>query len=252
MRKYTDISYCENAAPSQKLDLWLPDREHFPVFVFFHGGGLEAGDKADEAFLPELAEYGIGVVSANYRMYPEAKFPDFLDDAANAVRWTLKHIREYGTPEGIFVGGSSAGGYISQMLCFDRSYFDKYQVPARAISGFVLDAGQPTTHYNVLRERGEDSRRVIVDHAAPLYFIGDGEPYPPMLVIVADHDMENRYEQTMLLLSTLKHFRRDDLAQLRVIEGSGHCEYHGWKAANGKNLFGELVREFIDKHRMIF
>jgi len=96
MRKYQDIAYVENGAEAQKLDLWLPDSGSFPVFVFFHGGGMEAGDKADEAFLPELAEAGIGVVSANYRMYPGAKFPDFVEDAAAAVDWTVKHIGEYG------------------------------------------------------------------------------------------------------------------------------------------------------------
>lgn len=246
MRKYQDIAYVENGAEAQKLDLWLPDSSSFPVFVFFHGGGMEAGDKADEAFLPELAEAGIGVVSANYRMYPGAKFPDFVEDAAATVDWTVKHIGEYGTAEKIFVGGSSAGGYLSQMLCFDRRYLDKYGIWG-AVDGYVLDAGQPTTHFNVLRERGVDSRRVIVDEAAPLFFIDGKADYPPLLVIVADNDMQGRYEQTMLLLATLKHFGQGDKAELRVVSGSKHCEYHGW-TENGRNAFGRMVQEFMEKH----
>lgn len=248
MKKYLDIAYCENGVEAQKLDLWLPEKENFPVFVFFHGGGLEAGDKADEAFIPELVEQGIAVVSANYRMYPDAVFPQFLEDAAAAVKWVFENISRYGKAEKIFVGGSSAGGYITQMLCFDSRYLGKYGISTDAVAGYVMDAGQPTTHYNVLRERGVDTRRVIVDEAAPLYFIEEAGRYAPMLVIVAAGDMENRYEQTMLLLSTLKHFGKRDFAELKVVEGSGHCQYHSWTAENGKNVFGELVREFIGKH----
>ena len=92
MKKYLDIAYCENGMEAQKLDLWLPEKENFPVFVFFHGGGLEAGDKADEAFIPELVEQGIAVASANYRMYPDAVFPQFLEDAAAAVKWVFENI----------------------------------------------------------------------------------------------------------------------------------------------------------------
>lgn len=246
MRKYLDIPYADNGLEAQKLDLWLPDEDAFPVLVFFHGGGMEAGDKADEAFLPELAQAGIGVVSANYRMYPEARFPEFVEDAAAAVDWTLKNIGGYGKMEKLFVGGSSAGGYLSQMLCFDRRYLEKHGIWDE-VDGYVLDAGQPTAHFNVLRERGVDSRRVIVDEAAPLFFIDGKADYPPMLVIVADNDMQGRYEQTMLLLATLRHFGQGDKAELQVVSGSKHCEYHNW-TEDGRNVFGRMVQEFIEKH----
>ena len=77
------------------------------------------------------------------------------------------------------------------------------------ISGYVHDSGQPTAHFNVLKEKGMDFRRVIVDETAPLYFVGLEKEYPPMLFIVADQDMENRYEQTVLVLSTMDHFGYD-------------------------------------------
>lgn len=50
-----------------------------------------------------------------------------------------------------FHGGSSAGGYISQMLCFDKTWLSKHGIKATDISGFIHDAGQPTCHFNVLR-----------------------------------------------------------------------------------------------------
>ena len=58
----------------------------------------------------------------------------------------------------------------------------------------------------MLKYSGEDSRRVIVDESAPLYHIGTQKEHSPMRFIVSDNDMENRLEQTELVLSTLKHF----------------------------------------------
>ena len=83
------------------------------MFVFFHGGGLEKGSKSGAYhFANYLTDRGIAVVSANYRMYPNAKYPDFIEDAAEAVYWVSENINSYGKCEKMFVGGSSAGGSI--------------------------------------------------------------------------------------------------------------------------------------------
>lgn len=248
MRKIENIPYCKNALPAQQLDLWLPDGDSFPVFVFFHGGGLVSGDKGDESFLLELTGAGIAVASANYRMFPDAAYPDYLEDAAMAVKWVQDHIGEYGQAQAFFVGGSSAGGYISQMLLFDARWLSAAGADQTAVSGYILDAGQPTAHYEMLRRRGIDPRRVIVDDTAPLYHVDDSRPYPPMLLIVADNDMQNRMEQTMLLYSTLKHFGQGEKAELKIVENSTHCQYHSMQTNAGKNLFGEMVLDFIRRH----
>ena len=79
MKKISDILYVDGGVEAQKLDLYLPECQGFPVFVFFHGGGFEKCDKAGKEFAT-LSEYftgnGIGLISANYRMYPNAKVPD--------------------------------------------------------------------------------------------------------------------------------------------------------------------------------
>ena len=46
-------------------------------------------------------------------------------------------------------------------------------------AGFIHDAGQPTSHFNVLKELGKDSKRIIVDETAPMYFVGMDETYSP-------------------------------------------------------------------------
>ena len=244
MKKITDITYGRMAHPAQKLDLYLPESDSFSVFIYFHGGGLEHGDKdCIQHIVESLTQQNIAVVSANYRMYPEAKYPEFVEDAAEAVAWTRAHIGEYGSCTGLFVGGSSAGGYLSMMLCFDRHYLADLGLDADAVDGYIHDAGQPTCHFNILRERGLDTRRVIIDESAPLFHIGMAESYPPMLFIVSDNDMENRYEQTMLTLSTLKHFQYDQSRiQLQVMHGT-HCHYVS------QDIFGEIIAGFIKERQ---
>ena len=243
----TVFDVCYNEKTKQYLDIYLPDSDGFSVLLYFHGGGLEAGDKSNQKVLFDyMISQGVAVVSANYRMYPNAKYPDFLIDASDATAWVFKNIGNYGKIKGIYVGGSSAGGYISQMLCFDERWLLKHGIKATDISGFVLDAGQPTCHYNVLREKGLDTRRVIIDDTAPLYHIDAEKQYPPMLIIVSDNDMKNRYEQSMLLISTLEHFGYSEKIELKVMNGK-HCAYVNAKDQNGESVLGKLVIEFINR-----
>ena len=249
MKTFIDISYQENAISAQKLDLYIPDCDSFPVFIYFHGGGLVYGDKADQSQdFKQLASVGIAVASVNYRMYPNARFPDYLNDAAKAVRWVFDNIGSYGHARAIFVGGSSAGGYISQMICFDKRYLKKVGLKPTDVTAYVHDAGQPTTHFNILKkERALNENRVIVDEAAPLYHVGEDEKYSPMLLIVSDGDMANRYEQTMLLKSALANFgHTDDTVTLKVMHG-GHCHYLNTQAPDGRRAFGAIVEEYVNK-----
>lgn len=82
MRVIEDIFYTKAQSPFQSMDLYLPDAGTFPVVIYFHYGGFTGGDKKDYKFIPYLVERRIAVISANYRMYPEAAFPDFIRDGA--------------------------------------------------------------------------------------------------------------------------------------------------------------------------
>lgn len=246
MKKISDIRY--GSYERNLLDLYLPDSENFSVFIYFHGGGIEAGDKSDaERFAEYLSKRNIAVVSANYRLYPDAEYPDFIRDAAAAVSWTHKNINSYGYCEKFIIGGTSAGGYLSMMLCFDKTYLSAHGIDAEKIDGFFHDAGQPTTHFNVLKERGIDSRRVIINEAAPIYHIGLATSYPPMHFVVSDNDMLSRYEQTMLLLSTLRNFGYDSSKYDYSLMHGTHCHYFTQTDENGDNVLGTLIYDFIKK-----
>lgn len=243
MKKVQDIVFGDPAF-EQKLDVYLPDGPVSSVFVYFHGGGLERGDKKKaEIFSPYLTERGIAVVSANYRMYPNAEYPEYIRDAAEAVAWTYKYMRGELNCDKLYIGGSSAGGYLSMMLCFDKRYLEGVGLNNSAVTGYFHDAGQPTAHFNVLKYRGIDSRRIIVDETAPLYYIGLEKEYPPMRFVVSDNDMKNRYEQTMLVLSTLSHFEYQNYDH--VIMNGKHCEYCRKIDENGESVFGKMIADFI-------
>lgn len=242
MKEIKDICYSGVDNERQKLDLYLPESDEFSVFVYFHGGGIEKGNKS----CPEMAEFltanNIAVASANYRLYPNAAYPDFVRDAAAAVAWVFKNINEYGKCNKIYVGGTSAGAYLSMMLCFDKRWLGIHKISPMEIAGFVHNAGQPTTHFNVLRERGLDYRRVVVDEAAPVYHIGaDGTECPPMLHICATNDITGRHDQLKMVMSTMEHFGYDmSKIELRVVEGR-HTRYTNVKLA-------DMVKEFIENN----
>ncbi len=242
MKVLKDIVYASNGCT---LDVYLPERSQFSVMVYFHGGGLSGGSKAEGQAMGEyLAAHGIAVVSANYRLYPKAAYPEFIEDCAEAAAWAREHMPTYGKCDQFMISGTSAGGYISMMLCFDPRYLARHGLKPTDFAAFVHDAGQPTKHFNVLTEFGLDNRRVVVDECAPLYHVGTAEKYPPMLFIVSDNDMTNRYEQTMLMVSTLKHFGHGQKVHVKLMHG-GHCAYVGRRDEMGQSVFGQIIMEFL-------
>jgi len=243
MKEIMNIAY--GAHELQKFDLYLPEKENYPLLVYFHGGGIETGDKSREGEIAKsLCEMGVGFLSANYRLYPEAQYPEFIEDAAAVVAWAFAHGKEYGADK-IYVGGSSAGGYLSMMLCFDKKWLAAHGVSPLQVAGFYHDAGQPTTHFNVVKARGLDKRRVIVDEAAPLFHVGLEEKYAPMRFALAEEDMQNRKEQTELMLSTMKHFGYENYDL--VVRPGRHVKYLRRENEAGENEFARMVKDFIDQ-----
>lgn len=248
MKFIENISY--GLHPNQSLDIYLPEGTGFPTYVYFHGGGFDitgATKARGKIMATYLAERGVAVVCIEYRKYPDAVYPEFIRDCAAATAWAYNHMAEYGANGKLFVGGSSAGGYASMMLCFDKRWLAPYKLPENAVTGYFHDAGQPTTHFNVLRERGIDPRAIRVDDAAPLYHIGEAAEYPPMHFVISDNDIENRYEQTMLVMGTLKHLGYDmSRVSYRVMHGK-HCQYVIGLDENGESVFGRITLDFLKK-----
>ncbi len=102
-----DIAY--GPLQRQKLDFYKPEmpRPDGKTVVFFYGGNWDSGTKSDYRFVAQaLASRGIAAIVADYRLYPEVRFPTFIEDGAMAVRWAADTI---GTDR-LFLMGHSAGG----------------------------------------------------------------------------------------------------------------------------------------------
>src|SRR5690349_19825128 len=80
-----DVAY--GSDPRQKLGIYVPKAEGAatrPVVIFWYGCSRQSGSKSDYRFVgAELADHGYITVLPDYRVYPEVKFPAFLDDAAH-------------------------------------------------------------------------------------------------------------------------------------------------------------------------
>jgi acetyl esterase len=96
--------------------LVAPSTEPLPVLVYFHGGGFTIGSVAThDGLCRRLAQLsGCAVLSVDYRLAPEHKFPTAYDDAWDVVQWVAQHGSTRGLQaDKIAVGGDSAGGTLS-------------------------------------------------------------------------------------------------------------------------------------------
>ena len=203
-----------------KLDVYYPtDREDAPVVVWFHGGGIEGGNKHIDS---ELKNSGLVVVAANYRLLPKANIDDILDDAAAAVAWTYKNIRKYGgSPHKIFVAGHSAGGYLLDMIGLDKKWLAKYGVDADSLAALVPFSGQCITHYNIRKQKGIPPLQATIDEYAPLTYVRSGAP--PIIIISGDRELElyGRYEEQAYFWRMLKLVGHKDVT-LYEMQGYDH------------------------------
>lgn len=203
-----------------RLDLYVPsDLDSFSTVVWFHGGGLKAGNK----FIPEeLKEEGIAVAAVNYRFYPKVKCPVYIEDAAAAVAWVMEHISEYGgRPDKIFVSGHSAGGYLASMIGLDTSYLQPYGIHPNELAGLIPFSGHTITHFTVREEQGIDGKTATIDSYAPIAHIR--KDTPPILFITGDREMEllGRYEENAYMWRMMK-VAGNEKVTLRELDGFNH------------------------------
>lgn len=203
-----------------KLDVYYPEKlKDVPVVVWFHGGGLEGGEKYIDA---ELMNAGYTVVAVNYRLLPKATIDEVIDDAAAAVAWTFKNIAKYnGSTKKIFLAGHSAGGYLIDMIGLDKKYLAKYGVDADQIAAILPFSGQVITHYNIRKLQNIPPLQATIDQYAPLTFIR--KDAPPIVIISADRELElyGRYEEQAYFWRMLKLVGHKDVT-LYEMQGYNH------------------------------
>lgn len=183
-----DLPY--NGTRNLKLDVYTPSgASKAPVVVFFYGGRWSTGDKSQFRFVGQaLAASGSVVVMPNLRLYPEARFPGFVEDAASAVRWTRDHIAEYGGDPGkLFLAGHSSGAHVAALLALNEQVLGAVGIQRKSIKGMIGLAGPydflPITAPDLRDVFGPPERFAL---SQPIYYV-DGQN-PPVLLLHGEND----------------------------------------------------------------
>jgi acetyl esterase len=189
--------------PEQGFD----DGAGHPLLVYFHGGGWVLGNlDTHDSLCRSLANSGgCVVVSVDYRLSPENRFPAALEDAYGAVCWVSENARHLkGDASRLLVGGDSAGGNLAAVSCLmardeggpdllhqlllypvmDLSDFHKKSYDAHG-EGYLLTA-QGMVYYRDQYLRDEGDRKN--PYASPL-LAEDLSGLPPATVVAAELDV---------------------------------------------------------------
>lgn len=179
--------------------------ETLPVLIFFHGGGFVIGnlDTHDRLCRALANASGCAMISVDYRLAPEHKYPAAVDDAYAVTKHVAEHAAEFGIdPTRIAVGGDSAGGNLAtvvSLLSRDRGgpqlkfqlliyplvdYYDESPSMQQYAEGhFLTRAGMDwfKDSYLPSREAG------LEPSASPMY-ARDVGGLPPAMIITAECD----------------------------------------------------------------
>lgn len=191
-----------------KLDWYLPRNaaSEFPTLVWFHGGGLQNGHKADAIAATVARRFtseGIAVASVNYRLSPNVQYPAYAEDAAAAVAFVRQNVAQHGgSPDAVFVSGHSAGGYLTAMVGMHPDLLAKHGLKRTDIAGYLPVAGQMVTHSTVRGERGIARTQPLIDEAAPAFHAtADTAPF---LCFAGEHDLPARSEENRYFVAVLQ------------------------------------------------
>jgi acetyl esterase/lipase len=190
---YRDIVYDDSADDDQytSLDVYTADpvQAGSPVMVFVHGGGFRVGDKASSKDLDPKPEYftsklGYILVSTNYRLLPEGRYPRNVQDLANALAWVSDNIADFGgDPDRIFLMGHSAGAALVAQVATDETFLRNAGKNLGLLKGVIANEGS----YGVESDDQEAERQEALfgtgwREVVPVARVARGKNIPPFLL----------------------------------------------------------------------
>jgi acetyl esterase len=237
-----DVEYANPGKPLL-LDLHIPDGPGpFPAAILIHGGGFDAGSKSTNVrplFAP-LSDAGIAWFSIDYRLAPEAQFPQTMADVNTAIEWVKARAGKYRVdPSKIALIGESAGGFLV-------NYAGTHETPATTVAA-VVDFYGPSDYGKLAQLRRTHPERfdmttinrhasngggihffgvdalnqaglAKLDSLAPIAAVHKG--MPPFLCIHGNKDDQVAYEQSPAFCDAIRGVGAG--CELITIEGGGH------------------------------
>ena len=220
------ISY--GALPRQKLDLFLPKNGDVRASILYlYGGGWVSGARWYYGLFGRMmAARGYAVAVADYHLYPTAKFPAFVEDAALAFKWLHDNAGAFGgSASRLFVMGHSAGAHISALLALDPRYLRAQGLAPSEIKGVIGLAGPYTLNplkwpgvRDIFAASGEEPHG-----ARPIKLARAGAP--PMLLLHGVRDRVVKSDASVNLAKALTDAGSDGRA--KIYPSIGHFEIFG-------------------------
>jgi acetyl esterase/lipase len=211
--------------------------------IFFYGGAWDSGTKSDYLFVAQaLAANGLAVVVPDYRIYPDVRFPAFVEDAAAATRWTTNRL---GT-EKLFVMGHSAGAHSALMLAADTRYLADAGVDRMKLAGTIGLAG-PYDFLPLTSRRLQEIFGGADDPAVqPITFAR--APLPPVLLLHGEADRTVYPRNTVRLASAWG--TAGGSAETKLYPGVDHVDIVAAMSGFLRNRAPTLAdtMAFIDRH----
>jgi len=232
------------------FDLVVPSgKKDFATLIWFHGGGLEGGDKVNkiaDGVTQHFTQAGMAVASVNYRLSPKATYPAYIDDAAAAVvRIRQEVTRKGGDATRVFVSGHSAGAYLTTMLAVAPEYLGKYSALPQDFAGYLPVSGQMFTHYTIRKERRIPKTQPMIDSAAPSWHVND--QVPPILAVWGSKDLPTRAEENQYFVAAMREAGNKDILACQF-EDRTHDTIASQMNQSGDEVASTMDR-FIAMHR---
>lgn len=223
-----DLPYGEG--PRRTLDLYVPDGApaDAPLLVFFYGGSWDSGSKGIYPFVGQaFASLGYVTAIPDYRVYPEVRFPGFVEDAAAATVWVEREVtKRRGTrPRAVFLAGHSAGAHIAMLLALDPGWITRAGGDACAQAGAAVGLAGP---YDFLPLTSERLKQVFGPGPAgpetqPISFAGGGDP--PLLLLHGTDDGTVLPRNSQRLAAAVN--AAGGQATVKLYDGVGHVRIVG-------------------------
>lgn len=239
-RKLANLEYSRAPGRSLRLDLYLPNgaTNKLPVLVWIHGGAWRGGSK-NQCLIAPLVTNGIAIVSIDYRLSDEAKFPAQIIDCRAAIRWLRANAPAHGLdPAHIGVFGVSAGGHLAALLGTSAREMDwdiglhlEQSARVQLVVAFYpptdLDELAASWYWRKLSRNEIDrliggavaENRELVARANPVNYIS--RDTPPFYLLHGARDKLVPLRQSELLYSALK--KAGIPVQFEIVPGKGHA-----------------------------
>lgn len=228
-----DIEFAKPGGFSLTLDAYIPDGAGpFPTVIIVHGGGFARGDK--QTYVPPLFEplsqAGFAWFTINYRMHPQFKFPDAVEDVEAAIRFVKVHAKEYKVDlSRVVLMGESAGGALVSFVGVQNKSAIKLAavVPFYGVHDWQQRSEEEAAgkvgpsiwreFFSVPAGSSPEAIKRMKEVSATNYI---KKGLPPFLLIHGTQDAQVNYQQSVMMQQRMK--KAGNVCDLITVEGGPH------------------------------